>query len=124
MELLLLHLLGDYVTQTDWMARNKATSAFAALVHAVVYTAPFMLLTTSVSALTIIAFTHFLIDHFRLARHLIFAKNWVTDWSLKWRDCQNTGYPDSMPHYLSFWLLIITDNTTHLIVNWVSIRYL
>ena len=33
MEQLLLHLIGDYVTQTDWMARAKVSTTLAALCH-------------------------------------------------------------------------------------------
>ena len=35
--LLLLHLIGDYVIQTRWMARNKSSDYAVLLVHAVVY---------------------------------------------------------------------------------------
>ena len=56
MEQLLLHLIGDYVTQTDWMARTKTRATFAAACHAVVYTLPFALLSSSPTALTVIAY--------------------------------------------------------------------
>ena len=41
MNQLILHLIGDYVTQSDWMAQNKTKSTWAALCHATVYGAPF-----------------------------------------------------------------------------------
>ena len=44
MEQLIAHLFGDYVFQNDWMAQNKTSSDWAAVVHAVVYTLPFLLL--------------------------------------------------------------------------------
>lgn len=124
MEQLLLHLVGDYVTQTDWMAREKTKRNTAALAHAVVYTIPFVLLTQSLAALWVICFTHFVIDRYRLARYVVFAKNWITDRSLKWADCSATGYPASAPAWLSVWLLIIADNTLHLCINYAAIRWL
>jgi hypothetical protein len=37
---LILHLIGDYVTQSDWMAQRKTKSTWAAFVHATVYSMP------------------------------------------------------------------------------------
>ena len=124
MEQLLLHLLGDYILQTDWMAREKVKRNIAALVHVVVYTLPFLLLTTSVAALLTIAVSHFFIDRYRLARHVVFAKNWVTQPSLRWKNCSETGYPKDVPPWLAVWLLIISDNTMHLCINYASLRWL
>lgn len=124
MEQLLLHLIGDYITQTDRMAREKTKDWIAALTHATIYTAPFLLLTQSSLAISVILWSHFLIDRYRLARFIIFAKNWSDNRSLKWSECSATGYPDSMPPWLAFWLLIIADNTMHLCINYASIRWL
>lgn len=33
-------------------------------------------------------------------------------------------YPLGTPEYISFWLLIILDNTMHLLINYFSILYL
>jgi hypothetical protein len=124
MEQLLIHLFGDYVTQTDWMARTKTQKLFAAFVHATIYSIPFVLLTQSPVALFVIWFTHLLIDHYRLARYVVFAKNWITDTSLKWADCSGTGYHKDSPVWLSTWLLIIVDNFMHLAINYSAIRWL
>lgn len=124
LEQLLLHLLGDYVTQTDWMAREKTKRWAPALVHVTVYTLPFLLLTTSVNALIFIWGSHLLIDRLALARYLIFAKNWINQPSLKWKDCSPTGYPNWTPPYISAWLFIITDNTLHLMCNYFAIGWL
>ena len=86
MEQLLLHLIGDYVTQTDWMARTKTSTTFAALCHAVVYSLPFLLLSPTFMAIALIALSHFLIDRFRLPRFVAFGKNKLTDWQLQWTD--------------------------------------
>lgn len=44
---IILHLLGDYVFQSEWMASEKTKRPGPALAHAVVYTALFLFLTQS-----------------------------------------------------------------------------
>lgn len=124
MEQLLLHLIGDYVLQTDWMARTKTRSSVATLAHALVYALPFLLLSPSVAAIAVIAGSHFLIDRFRLARHVAFAKNKLTDWQLRWTDCSATGFPSTVPPGQAFWLMIMIDNTMHLSINYAALRWL
>jgi hypothetical protein len=124
MEQLLLHLIGDYVTQTDWMARTKVKATLAALCHAGVYSLPFLLLSPSLTAIVVIAMSHFLIDRFRLARYVAFGKNKLTDWQLNWADCRATGYPPGVPAGQAFWLLILVDNTMHLSINYAALRWL
>jgi hypothetical protein len=77
MEQLILHLFGDYVTQSDWMALNKRKSTPAALCHAFVYSLPFLLLTYGHGQFCwmTILWTHFLIDRYGLARYVVWAKN-------------------------------------------------
>jgi hypothetical protein len=123
-EQLLIHLWGDYVTQTDWMAQQKTKSHIPALAHAVTYSLPFLLLTTSPLALFVICFSHFVIDRWRLARYVVFAKNLVTNPEYKWADCNATGYHKDSPPWLAFWLLIIADNTLHLTINYFAIGWL
>lgn len=124
MEQLLLHLIGDYVTQTDWMAKKKLDSFPVALLHAAVYSLPFLLITTSVPALSVIFVTHAVIDHYRLARFLIYAKNWTMNRNLRWTECVATGYHKDTPPWLAAWLLIAVDNTTHLTINYAALRWL
>lgn len=124
MEQLLIHLWGDYITQTDWMANNKTKRNLAAFAHATVYTLPFLLLTQSLTALLVIGITHFYIDRYRLARYVLFTKNWITDRTLKWADCNATGYHKDVPAWLSIWLMIIADNVLHLTINYAAIRWL
>jgi hypothetical protein len=124
MEQLILHLVGDYILQTDWMATEKTKKNEAALAHAVVYSVPFLLLHPSLVAFLVIGMTHFFIDRLRLARYVVFAKNWITNRELKWDDCSATGYPASVPPWLAVWLLIICDNTMHLCINYAALRWL
>jgi len=65
--------------------------------------------------------THALIDRYRLARFVVFAKNWTTQPSLQWDDCSATGYHKDTPPWLAFWLLIIADNTMHLMINYAAL---
>jgi hypothetical protein len=109
------HLVGDYIFQSHWMAQNKGKHSGAALLHAVTYTAPFCLITQSPPALAAILISHFFIDRFRLARFVVWAKNGMSG------PITATGYPDEVPAWLSVWLLIIADNTIHLICNGLAI---
>ena len=128
MEQLILHLFGDYVTQSDWMAQNKTKQFEPAFVHALVYSAPFGLLTQHARlpwcAFTVILLTHFLIDRFRLARYVVFAKNFIGWPWPTWEDCKATGYPSDRPAWLAVWLLIVADNTMHLAINYAALRWL
>lgn len=109
------HLVGDYILQSHWMAKNKGHSSIAAAVHAICYTLPFLLITQSPIAIGIIAGTHFLIDRFSLARFVVWAKNGARG------RVTSTGYPDDVPIWLSVWLLIIADNTLHIICNGLAV---
>lgn len=135
MEQLILHLFGDYITQSDWMANNKTKSSFAALLHVAAYSLPFLLLSPSLAAFAVIAGTHFLIDRFRLARYLVFAKNivlspkFVTTYAFAglqsdWADSKATGYPSITPPFLAVWLMILADNALHLAINYLALRFL
>jgi hypothetical protein len=176
MENLLAHLVGDYVLQSDWAANNKQQRWLPAIAHALTYGLCFLVLmlvtgTVSVPALLVITLTHLAIDHWRLARYVVHAKNFLaprktvetkvvvfekdkegdaiippnveplheiadvngflkaearvtTQWWYDWKDCAGTGYHKDRPVWMSVWLLIIADNTLHLILNELAIRYL
>lgn len=124
MEQLIAHLFGDYVLQTSHMAENKVHSWPVAILHAVVYTLPFVFLTRSPAALAVICSTHAVIDRYRLAHWVVMAKNMIGDLK-NWRDYRTyTGFADKTPVWMSVWLVIITDNTMHLFINYFSILYL
>lgn len=114
---ILAHLVGDYILQSDWMANEKRKKTVAAVIHGLTYTLPFLFLTTSVWAIWFIFLTHVIIDRFGLARYVVWAKNRPYPGSLPWKDCTGTGYPPDRPPFLAVWLLIIADNTLHLICN-------
>ena len=147
MEQLILHLIGDYITQSDWMANGKTSKYLPAMVHATVYSLPFLLLRPSWLAFSVILVTHFFIDRFRLAKYVVWVKNlivpriksvslevyqayyiertvWEVDPKRHWENCKATGYPSETPPFLAVWLMIIADNTMHLTINYLSLRFL
>jgi len=80
----------------------------------------------SVWAWLVLTSTHAVIDHWRLAKYVVFAKNFLAPRSAwpKWEDCKDTGYDKNMPPFMSVWLLIIADNVLHLVINYSALRWL
>ena len=150
----ILHAIGDYVLQSDWQANNKTKAHFPAFCHALTYSLPFLMLTQSPVAWLTIFGTHFLIDRYRLARYVCWAKNVIfgrsmwwwkmagdSEWSsgsicppgsaishfgatLPWKDCAATGYPPDRPAWLAMWLMVACDNCLHVVINGTCIKYL
>lgn len=144
---LILHLIGDYWTQTPYMACNKTSSWKAAWFHASVYTVPFWAVYGWRAAL-VIGITHGIIDRFSLVKYLLAFKNTAsalasmlscTDRDLYPSlskeaeaaadlvvDCfsSKSGYPSDTPEYRAFVLYVVADNTAHLLINWAAIRWL
>lgn len=77
--MLLAHLIGDYLLQSDWMALKKTEAWWPATAHAGVYTLAFIPVWEVYGVqrwtLLIVFGTHLLIDRYRLARFVCFAKN-------------------------------------------------
>lgn len=120
------HLVGDYLIQSNWMASEKTSRSLPAALHALTYSLPFLLLTRAPEALLAIAITHFVIDRWRLARYLCWAKDQLVPKASRrpWAECCKNGYPDDSPIWLTTWLMIIADNTLHLICNGLALKYL
>lgn len=118
---LVAHLLGDYVIQSHWMACEKTKRWWPAICHAASYTVPFTVLTLDPVALAVIGGTHLVIDRYRLARHLCFAKNWLLAPAAhrpQWSTASGTGYdPDRSPAGMAIALMIVADNTIHIAIN-------
>lgn len=126
---LLAHLVGDYLLQTQWMADNKTNRWLPAILHGITYTLPFLLITLSVPALLVICITHILIDRFRLAKYVIWFKNQFAPskdrygWNSETND-KGSGYPKHVPAWMSVWLMIIADNTIHILINVAAVMWL
>lgn len=74
---IVVHAIGDYILQSDWMANEKTKRWFPAFCHALVYSLPFLIFRPSITAWLVIFWTHSLIDRYRLARYVVWAKNWL-----------------------------------------------
>jgi len=123
---LFLHVVGDYVIQSNWMAQEKTKSHIPALAHALTYSIPFAFLTQSPAALGIIFGTHFIIDRWRLARYVCWFKNQLVpaEHRYPWKGNEATGYKKELPDWLAVWLMIIVDNVMHVTCNALAIGYL
>lgn len=114
---ILLHLIGDYLLQNDWMAAHKARfnlqGWLACSVHCILYTIPFCFFFT-IETCAIILVSHFLIDKFQLALYWIRFINWR-------KHSTNYGFSTKKPEWVALWLFIITDNSFHLIINYAAI---
>lgn len=124
---LVIHAVGDYILQSDYMATAKTNKWSAAITHVLVYGIPWLVLTQSPAALAVICGTHLVIDHWRLARYVSWAKNFLAPrsaWPKPWAECKATGYDPEKPPYMSVWLMIIADQVMHVICNGLAIYYL
>jgi hypothetical protein len=132
---LVAHAVGDYILQSDWMATEKTKRSLAALCHVLTYGLPFLFLRPSWLALFVIVSTHFVIDRWRLARFVVWVKNFLGPVTMprpgvlrfsneSWSECKATGYPPDRPAWLAVWLLIIADNIMHVIINGLALKFL
>lgn len=125
---LLAHAIGDYLLQSDAMAKSKTRDVLVAMIHATLYMVPFFwLFDASTLALCVMWGTHVVIDRWRLARYVAWFKNWFWggNWGApNWHHVTETGYPEDRPAWLTVWLLIVTDNLLHVIINGLAMKYL
>lgn len=119
----LAHLVGDYLIQSDWMAQEKTKRWWPAIVHGGTYALPFLLITRLPLALLVIAGTHAVIDRYRLARHLVWFKNQLAPKAFRPAHTP-TGHAADRPAWLAGWLVIIADNTLHMLINVAAVMWL
>ncbi|REF00292.1 DUF3307 domain-containing protein [Thermomonospora umbrina] len=126
-EALLAHLVGDYVLQSDWMATQKVKRWWPAVAHGLAYSLPFLLITQSPWALLVIGGTHVVLDHYRAAKYVIWAKNLIAPrkaW-VPWSEAsQNQGFPATVPNGRATALVVVVDNTLHLLINAAALVWL
>jgi hypothetical protein len=72
--ILAAHMVGDYLTQTDWMAENKLKSWKALTLHVAVYTTCFI---------PVVLLARLAVEPACLFLGLIFVTHWITD-SRRW----------------------------------------
>ncbi|HZG81954.1 MAG TPA: DUF3307 domain-containing protein [Brevibacillus sp.] len=107
--LFLAHLVGDYLLQTEWMAKYKAERWRPLLAHCFVYTlavsvAAYLFLPTGLSwwAIGFVFLTHVILDRRGVVRFWYERVMGVTDDRNKW-------------------LMIMVDQTFHLIILAVAV---
>lgn len=120
---LFAHFVGDYLLQTNHMAQEKTERWVPAILHGITYTIPFLFLTSSPLALLVITGTHIVIDRYRLARYVVWAKNQLAP-SRHRHPMTKTGYDDKTPDWLAFPLMIVADNVIHIAINALALLYL
>lgn len=138
---LLCHAIGDFCLQSHWMATEKTKRSVAALAHVSTYVLPFLFLTRDWRALAFIVSTHFVVDRWRLARYVVWAKNFLAPpvhesvgvveddggfWrseNFAWGRCTKTGYGPDVPDWLAVWLLIVADNIIHVTLNGLALYW-
>ncbi len=105
MEILLVHLVGEFLLQNNWMDVRKDDFFLPCIVHVLIYTALcfFFIPGTTLLHIPIIAALHFIVDRFAIAREFV-------------RHARE-GKRDRMITYA-------VDNTIHLVVLYLVISYL
>jgi hypothetical protein len=133
---LLLHLLGDFIIQNDWMALNKKKKSWigelACHVHCITYALPFLFIASPLSVL-IIYITHYLIDRTNVIMYFLAFRNntkkeiWKkSSYGRKYMiyDISNFGFNKIRPFAISIWLFFIVDNCFHIAINYFVIKYI
>lgn len=120
---LVAHAVGDYILQSHWMAAEKTKRWPPALIHAATYSLPFLLLGATWAAMLVIAGTHAVIDRYRLARWLVWARNEFLR-PPGGHLAPGQPFPDDCPPFLGVWLVIIADNVAHVLINAAALMWL
>jgi hypothetical protein len=117
-ELLLGHLVGDYLLQNDWMAKNKSDNSLigwlAAFIHCILYTFAVCLIMWNFNWIWILVVfnSHFWIDKFALGiPYLKYIKGMEMD------DYRGE-YHGELTAGFSAVVYTLTDNTMHLLIMW------
>lgn len=101
MDIVVAHMVGDYLLQNTWMAMNKQKNIFICLLHAFLYSLAFNIICGWGDwRFWVILITHLIIDHWRIGA--IWRKFFSGDTDLPW--------------------VITADNTIHLLIAWILIK--
>lgn len=116
----ILHLVGDYLIQNDWMALNKKKLTWkgelACQVHCITYSLPFLFI-GSWQAVLAIYLSHYLFDRTNIVGWFLAVRNGIFN-------VENFGFGKDRPAFITVWLYIITDNTFHIICNYLALYFL
>lgn len=111
----LLHILGDYFIQNDWMAGNKMKNSSVCLLHVATYSLPFLWVVDPIWCFLFVFLTHFFIDRFSLAGYIIRFKN------RNWNKDHMLGFRPEVPDPLKWIVYVAVDNGLHLFFNTLAI---
>lgn len=107
----ILHAVGDYLIQNDWMAQNKKVLTWkgelACQVHCITYSLPFLLIGSQLAVVFIYA-THYAID-----------RSSFVSWFMKVTGKKDFSKPPFAP-----WSIFVVDNTFHVLCNYIALTYL
>ena len=133
-QLLLGHLVGDYLLQNQWMALNKSKNTWigwlSATVHCLLYTLAVCLFMWNFQFIWIIAvfFSHFFIDKFGLGEvYMIYIKrcglqDYIYDVNRNsYYQDNNTGQ-DMLTGGFRAFVYAVTDNTMHLVLMFLAYK--
>jgi hypothetical protein len=118
-ELLLGHLVGDYLLQTEWMAQNKAKNDWwgwcTATIHCIIYTLAVCTIMWEWKLIWIIAvfFSHFFIDKFALGYYYLKYLKGLDTYAYK----DAIRYNELRAGFNAV-IYTVTDNTMHLLLMW------
>ena len=137
-EMLLGHLMGDYLFQTEWMAMNKSKNTLegwiVATVHCLLYTLAVCLFMWNFQLIWIVAvfLTHFPIDKFALGEKYMhylkgkgmkdYVKKDESNWKLINNLNNNLNRYDVLEGGFSAVVYTITDNTIHLVLMYLAYK--
>ncbi|MCA9743438.1 MAG: DUF3307 domain-containing protein [Deferribacteres bacterium] len=93
------HLIGDFLLQTDWMAREKKRSSWACLVHVLTYMIPFLFTPLAWWQLLLVGAQHFVQDRTDLVV-----------WFMEKTGKREFTKPPSAP-----WSVILVDSILHIL---------
>lgn len=105
--LLIGHLVGDFLLQTSWMAKNKASTWIPLLAHVLVYTLVVSLFGILAGGLSFTGISVILLGHILLDR-----KTFVSFWV---QHIQRANGPEQS------WLMIVADQIFHIILLAVAV---
>ena len=133
-EMLLGHLMGDYLFQTEWMAMNKSKNNMegvkAAIVHCLLYTFAVCLFMWNFQPIWICAvyLSHFPIDKFALGEKYMHylkgkgMKDYVKKDNDNWKSINNLNRYDVLEGGFTSVVYTVTDNTMHLILMYLAYK--
>jgi len=96
------HLIGDYLIQNDWMAKEKKNSHFVCTVHILTYMVPFLFCQLTWWQFLLVAIQHWIQDR----THIV---GWFMSKSGKQSFLKDMGP----------WSAILTDNIIHIL--WMAL---